>query len=86
MKQMLAIYEIGDYDTWKSAFDGDEEARSEAGLGTLQVWREDGASRALALFRVNDAARARDYTATRADLMKERGGVSSAAYHLLDTV
>lgn len=57
--QMICHHLITDFDTWKAAFDADDEARRDAGLSVLQVWRDkhDG-SHAFFLLNVNDRARA----------------------------
>jgi hypothetical protein len=73
--QLLLRYERFD----QTAFDADAEARGQAGLTLLQLWREDAQTR-WALFTVNDAAKARGW------LEKEAGlGHPPAAAHMLET-
>ena len=37
--QMICHHEVTDFDAWKTAFDADDEARRNAGLTVLQVWK-----------------------------------------------
>lgn len=63
-----------------SAFDADAEARGQAGLTLLQMWRE-GTGAHWALFSVNDTDKAKSW------LAKETGlGHPPSASHMLETV
>lgn len=53
-RQLLARYDSFD----KSAFDGDRENRSDAGISLLQLWRTT-AGGYWALFDINDSDKAR---------------------------
>ena len=57
--QVIATFETGGYDAWKSAFDGQSEAWSQAGLTLLQLWRSlDAPDRAVALFECGNRSAA----------------------------
>ncbi|MEM7488315.1 MAG: DUF3303 family protein [Pseudomonadota bacterium] len=47
-----------DYDAWKQDFDANAEARMQAGLTLLQLWRAAGGPGVTALFEANDRGRA----------------------------
>lgn len=67
--QMLATIEPADYDAWKAQFDAEAENIAAAGLGLLQFWRsKDRPGKALMLFEVRDAKRARDWLAKQEGL------------------
>lgn len=85
--QLLVRNDISDYATWKSAFDDAAEARGEAGLSVLQIWREAGQpGRVWYLCEVSDAARARAWLDTgRAGLQEDRAGVTGSEAHFLET-
>ena len=82
--QLLARYDIGDYDAWKSIFDADAEDRGNASLSVLQIWREGG-SRAWVLYQVANAARARDFMGQGSHVFESRAGVSRTEFHMLET-
>ena len=82
--QLLARYDIGDYDAWKSIFDADAEDRGNASLSVLQIWREGG-NRAWVLYQVANAARARDFLGQGGTLFESRAGVSRTEFHMLET-
>ena len=73
--QLLLRYDAFD----RSAFDAAAEARDQAGLSLLQLWREGGAGY-WALLSVNDADRARAWLDTESGL-----GRGPSASHLLET-
>jgi len=57
--QMICHYEITDFTDWHTAFNADAEARRDAGLTVLQIWRDaDSTTHAFALLEVNDRKRA----------------------------
>ena len=65
--QMLAHFETRSFDEWKSEFDGDAEARMQAGLSLLQMWRGvDEPAQVTCLFEVNDKGRAEAWLAKEA--------------------
>lgn len=73
--QLLIRYDNFD----RAAFDTDAEARGQAGLTLLQLWRENATSY-WALFSVNDGKKAKAW------LDKERGlGHGPATAHMLET-
>ncbi|PZO67831.1 MAG: hypothetical protein DI498_02290 [Paracoccus denitrificans] len=82
--QLLARYDIGDYATFKAAFDNDAEDRANNSLSVLQVWRE-GTSRVWVLYQVANPARAKDYLDGAAGVFNSQAGVSSTEFHLLET-
>ena len=82
--QLLARYDIADYDAWKSAFDADAEDRGNASLSVLQIWREGG-SRTWVLYQVANAARARDFLGNGATVFEGQAGVSRTEFHMLET-
>jgi hypothetical protein len=56
--QLLVHLTPPDYDAWKADFDANAEARMQAGLTLLQLWREAGGAGVTALFEANDRKRA----------------------------
>lgn len=82
--QLLVNYQVKDYAGFKTAFDADAEDRANAGLNTLQLWRESGTS-AWALFQVSDAKRANDYLNGAAGVFNAQAGVSVASLHFVET-
>lgn len=67
--QLLCRIETGGYDAWRRDFDAAAEARRNAGLNLLQIWRDaDAPETALLLFEVRDPARAKAYLDERAQL------------------
>ncbi|QUJ76870.1 hypothetical protein KDD17_02065 [Sulfitobacter albidus] len=85
--QLICEFEVTGFDDWKRAFDADEEARRNAGLGVLQVWRAaDDSARAFVLLAVNDRGRANDWIARSNALSLDDGGtVNSASHHFIET-
>ena len=76
---LLCRFDTIDWPDWKAAFDADYEERMTAGLTLLQLWRDaDTPSAAVALFEVNDRAKAEAWiaketgfgVALRADFLK----------------
>jgi len=78
--QMLCTYDEAGAADWKAGFDADAEGRAQAGLTLLQLWRDaDAPSRAIALFEVNDKARAKAW------LDRERGLGAALSATFLNT-
>lgn len=66
---LLCTFDTSGFDAWKSAFDDRAEARGQAGLAMLQMWRDaDDASCALVLFGVSDCKRAEEWLRTESAL------------------
>ncbi|MFD2740371.1 hypothetical protein ACFSUD_12360 [Sulfitobacter aestuarii] len=85
--QLLCTYEISGFDAWKTAFDDDADARREAGLTVLQIWRDaDSDSRAFVLLGLTDRPRAQAWLdrseALRSD---DAGTVTATTAHFLAT-
>ncbi|WP_172299295.1 hypothetical protein [Pseudoruegeria sp. HB172150] len=86
--QLLVRNAFQNYDTWKSAFDGDAESRMTAGLTLLQVWRDSDVPRTVwYLLEVNDHDKAQAYMdGDHARLLGDRAGVTDGEYHFLETI
>lgn len=57
--QMICHFEVTSFEAWHTAFKADNEARRDAGLGVLQIWRDaDSTTHAFALLTVNNRAKA----------------------------
>ncbi len=66
---LLCTIDTGGFDAWKSGYDDRSEARDQAGLTMLQMWRDvDDEDRALVLFDVHDRARAERWIDTESAL------------------
>lgn len=85
MTQMIAHYQIADFDRFRTQFDADAEDRGNNGLSLLQLWREGDGS-AWALYQVSNAAKAQDYLGKAAAVFNTQAGVSQAEFHLVETV
>lgn len=85
--QLICHFEVTAFDTWKSAFDADDEARRDAGLGVLQIWQEaDNTAHAFVLLSVNDRDRAEKWIDRSNALRSDDGAtVTSASYHFVKT-
>ncbi|MEM6305993.1 MAG: hypothetical protein AAF744_14845 [Pseudomonadota bacterium] len=85
--QLIIHYSVTDYTAWKEAFDADHEARTQAGLSLLQVWRHaDSAQHAFALMEVNDRARAESWiTRSNALSTDDAGTVTEASHFFIET-
>ena len=58
--QMLVTIETGDFDAFKTGFDGEAEKRMNAGLTLMQMWREaEAPTTVVCLFDVNDRDKAK---------------------------
>jgi len=85
--QLIALYEVTDFSAWQTAFTADEEARRDAGLSVLQIWRDaDNANRAIVLLDVNDRKRA-DAWITRSNALgsDDANTVNTANHVFLET-
>ena len=80
--QLISHYFVTDFATWKGAFDGDHESRSQAGLTVLQIWKDaDSADHAFVLCEVNDRTRAEAWTQRTDALSVDDGGTVTRASH-----
>ena len=83
--QMIVHQQVTSFSAWKSAFDADAEARSQAGLTVLQVWKDaDSDTHAFFLLDVNDRDKAQAWL-DRSDALSSDDGktvTSSSAYFL----
>ena len=67
--QLICRIETKDQAAWRRDFDAEAEKRMNAGMTLLQLWHEaDRPETVLALFEVNDRARARAYLETESRL------------------
>lgn len=85
MTQMIAHYAVDDFATFKKKFDDDAENRGNAGMSTLQLWRENTNS-AWALFQIADAGATRAYLDGNAAVFNSLAGVTALEYHFVETV
>ena len=84
--QLLAHLKIADYDAWRRTFDDDAEARGNAGLTLLQLWRQtDDEHRVWMLYEVSEPAMADEYLAGLGQLHAEQGGASEGGHYFLRT-
>jgi hypothetical protein len=85
--QLIAHYEVTDFTTWHTAFAADDEARRDAGLGVLQIWRDaDSTTGAFALLEVNDRKRAEAWiTRSNALHSDDANTVTHASYFFVKT-
>lgn len=83
--QMIVHQHITGFDAWKAAFDADAEARRNAGLTVLQVWKDaDSDTHAFFLLQVNDRDKAQAWI-DRSDALHGDDGntvLSSSAYFM----
>ena len=67
--QLICEIDTAGFDAWKTGFDDRTEARDQAGLTMLQMWRDaDDGGRAVILFEVHDRARAEAWLKTESAL------------------
>ena len=84
--QLLAYLKVRDFDAWRRVFDGDAEARGNAGLTLLQVWRQmDDGNIVWMLYEVSERGMAEQYLEGLGQLHAEQGGASEAGHHFLRT-
>ncbi|MEH6646697.1 hypothetical protein [Sulfitobacter sp.] len=85
--QMICHFEVTSFDDWHAAFQADEEARRDAGLSVLQIWRDaDSTTHAFALLSVNDRARA-DAWITRSNALSsdDASTITHASHFFIKT-
>lgn len=84
--QLIVRHGIEDYDTWRRAFDGDVEARGQASLTLLQIWRDlDDRRSVWLLYEVHDRKRAEAYFDGLAQVHARQSGVTATDRHYLAT-
>ena len=75
--QLICTIDTGGFDAWKTGFDDRAEARDQAGLTMLQMWRDaDDGNRVAVLYEVHDRARADQWFRQQAALK----GATSAQF------
>ncbi len=79
--QMICHLDVTDFAAWKAAFDADAEARSNAGLTVMQVWKHaDSSTKATVLLNVNDRKRAEEWLSRSNALNSDdKGTVTNAS-------
>jgi hypothetical protein len=85
--QLICHFEVTNFADWQTAFAADEEARRDAGLSVLQIWRDaDSTTHAFALLNVNDRKRA-DAWITRSNALSsdDASTVTSASHYFIET-
>ncbi|MEP1765701.1 MAG: hypothetical protein ABJJ53_03450 [Sulfitobacter sp.] len=85
--QLICHFEITNFNDWHSAFAADDEARRDAGLSVLQIWRDaDSTTHAFALLDVNDRKRAEAWI-TRSDALSSDDGstIIQASHYFIET-
>jgi hypothetical protein len=85
--QMICHFEVTDFFAWQTAFTADDEARRDAGLGVLQIWRDaDSTTHAFALLDVNDRSRAEGWiTRSNALSSDDNSTVTHASHFFIQT-
>ena len=85
--QLICHFEVTAFDSWQTAFNADDEARRDAGLSVLQIWRDaDSTTHAFALLSVNDRARAEGWiTRSNALHSDDANTVTHASYFFIKT-
>jgi hypothetical protein len=85
--QMICHFEVTDFTEWQTAFTADAEARREAGLTVLQIWRHaDSTIHAFALLKVNDRKRAQAWISRSNALHSDDGNtVTGASHYFVET-
>jgi len=86
--QLLCRHDVTDFAAWKQVFDGDDEARRNAGLTVLQIWRDaDSGARVFVLYDVNVREKAEAYLkGGQSSLHADHAGVTGTESHFLETV
>ena len=85
--QLIVHFEITNFTAWQTAFTADTEARRDAGLSVLQIWRDaDSTTHAFALLSVNDRAKAEAWiTRSNALHSDDANTVTHASYFFIKT-
>ncbi|WP_299028333.1 hypothetical protein [uncultured Sulfitobacter sp.] len=85
--QMICHFNVTDFDNWQTAFTADDEARRDAGLGVLQIWRDaDSTTHAFVLLSVNDRPRAEQWiTRSNALTSDDNSTVTHASHFFIQT-
>lgn len=84
--QLLAHLKVRDYDGWRRVFDDDAEARGNAGLTLLQLWRQvDDDHMVWMLYEVSERGMAEEYLSGLGQLHAEAGGATGAGHQFLRT-
>lgn len=85
--QMICHFEVTKFGDWQTAFNADDEARRDAGLGVLQIWRDaDSTTHAFALLSVNDRSRAETWiTRSNALSSDDASTVTHASHFFIET-
>jgi len=86
--QLFCRHDVSDFAAWKQVFDGDAEARRNAGLTVLQIWRDaDSKTRVFVLYDVNLREKAEAFLkGGQASLHAERAGITGTEVHFLETL
>jgi len=80
--QLICQFDVTDFSAWQTAFAADDEARRDAGLSVLQIWRDaDSATRAFVLLDVNDRKRAAAWITRSNALASDDAATVTAAQH-----
>ncbi len=85
--QMIVHQNVTNFADWKTAFDADAEARRNAGLTVLQIWRDaDSDTHAFILMKVNDQQRAKGWV-DRSNALNsdDNGTVTSSSAYFIET-
>ncbi|MGB3242998.1 MAG: hypothetical protein WBB25_00570 [Sulfitobacter sp.] len=78
--QLICHYVVTAFGDFKSAFDADDEARRNAGLTVLQIWRDaDSDTHAFVLMEVASRSRAQDWIDRSAALVSDDNGTVTGA-------
>lgn len=77
--QLILQSPAPDFVSWKTEFDSTAEARRDAGLSLLQLWRDADQPAVFALFEVADRKRAQEW------LAKEVSLGATATVHFVET-
>ena len=85
--QLICHYCVTAFDDFKAAFDDDAEARRNAGLTVLQIWRDaDTDTHAFVLMELNDRPRAQDWIDRSSALVSDdKGTVTRATSYFIET-
>lgn len=85
--QMICHFEVTKFDDWQTTFNAEDEARRDAGLGVLQIWRDaDSTTHAFALLSVNDRPRAESWiTRSNALSSDDASSVTHASHFFIET-